>query len=156
MRHHLLGCLIRLPAMPASHQAIQILLYSDDSTVRASIVSALGRRVSIDLAEHEILGFATADALRLYVDRRGAGGKCRADLFILDGEAVPEGGMGVARQLKDEVFECPPVLVITGRADDAWLAAWSRADGILTHPIDPFMLASTVAKLLRPRSLTTA
>jgi DNA-binding response OmpR family regulator len=134
----------------------QIVVYSDDSTVRAFIVSALGRRISEDLAEHEIVEFATADALRLYIDRRGSGEQCRADLFILDGEAVPEGGMSVARQLKDEVFECPPVLVIIGRADDAWLAAWSRADGVLMHPIDPFVMASTIAKLLRPRSLTTA
>jgi hypothetical protein len=132
--------------MPASAQRTQIIVYSDDSTVRASIASALGHRVSEDLPEHEIVEFATADALRMYVDRKGAGGKCRADLFILDGEAVPEGGMGVARQLKDEVFEC----------HDAWLAAWSRAEGVVNHPIDPFVLAATAAKLLRPRSLATA
>lgn len=143
--------------MSASNPRTQIIVYSDDSSVRASIVSALGRRVSADLPEHEIHEFATADALRLYIDRKGPGGKFRADLFILDGEAVPEGGMGIARQLKDEVFECPPVLVITGRADDAWLAAWSRADSAtVTHPIDPFILADCVADLLRSRSLTTA
>jgi len=142
--------------MPASAQRTQIIVYSDDSTVRASIASALGHRVSEDLPEHEIVEFATADALRMYVDRKGAGGKCRADLFILDGEAVPEGGMGVARQLKDEVFECPPVILITARADDAWLAAWSRAEGVVNHPIDPFVLAATAAKLLRPRSLASA
>lgn len=119
-------------------------------------MAALGRRVSTDLPEHEIHEFATGDALRLYIDRKGSGGKFRADLFILDGEAVPEGGMGIARQLKDEVFECPPVLVITARPDDAWLATWSRADGTVMHPIDPFTLAGSVADLLRSRSLTTA
>lgn len=142
--------------MSAPSRRTQIIVYSDDSTVRASIVAALGRRVLADLPEHEIHEFATADALRLYIDRKGSGGKLRADLFILDGEAVPEGGMGIARQLKDEVFECPPVLVITGRADDAWLAAWSRADGTVMHPIDPFTFAGCVAKLLRARSLTIA
>ena len=35
--------------------------------------------------------------------------------------------MGIAKQLKDEIENCPPVLVLTGRADDAWLASWSRA-----------------------------
>jgi DNA-binding response OmpR family regulator len=142
--------------MSASLRPTQIIVYSDDSTVRASIVGALGRRVSQDLPEHEILEFATGDALRLFVDKTGPDSRCRADLFILDGEAVPEGGMGIARQLKDEVYECPPVLVIIGRADDAWLAAWSRADGVLTHPIDPFTMVDTVGKLLRPRSLSTA
>ena len=143
--------------MSASSRRTQIIVYSDDSTVRASIVAALGRRVSAELPEHEIHEFATGDALRLYIDRKGSDGKFRADLFILDGEAVPEGGMGISRQLKDEVFECPPILVITARADDAWLAAWSRADSAtVMHPIDPFILADCVAELLRSRSLTTA
>jgi hypothetical protein len=142
--------------MSASRNRYRIVVYSDDSTVRASVVSALGQRVAHDLPAHEIFEFATAAALRVFVDKTGPEGECRADLFILDGEAVPEGGMGVARQLKDEVFECPPVLLLTGRADDAWLAAWSRADGVLMHPIDPFTLSKSVAQLLRSRSLTTA
>ena len=37
-------------------------------------------------------------------------------------------GMGICRQLKDEIFRCPPILVLTGRPQDGWLAAWSRAD----------------------------
>src|SRR5450756_914652 len=98
--------------MSASRHHTQIIVYSDDSTVRASIIAALGHRVSDDLPEHEILEFATGAALRVYLDRKGPDAKCGADLLILDGEAVPEGGMGIARQLKDEVFECPPVLVI--------------------------------------------
>lgn len=57
--------------------------------------------------------------------------------------------MGVARQLKDEVFNCPPILVITARKEDAWLATWSRAEANVLHPIDPFTLAETVADLLR-------
>ena len=77
------------------------------------------------------------------------GGESAIDLFILDGEAVPEGGMGIARQLKDELFNCPPVLLITGRKEDKWLAAWSRAEASVIHPIDPFTLANTVAELLR-------
>ena len=125
-----------------------IAIYSDDSTVRGSIKSALGKRVSKELPESEIKEFATADALRLFVDS-----KKHIDLFILDGEAVPEGGMGVARQLKDEVFNCPPVLLITGRAQDNWLATWSRAEATVTHPIDPFTLADRVAALLKSSAL---
>ncbi|MCV7063842.1 hypothetical protein H7I76_33135, partial [Mycolicibacterium vaccae] len=30
------------------------------------------------------------------------------DLVILDGEAAPVGGMGIAKQLKDEIGHCPP------------------------------------------------
>ena len=71
------------------------------------------------------------------------------DLAILDGEAVP-GGMGLCRQLKDEILRCPPMLVIIGRADDAWLATWSRAEAAVPHPIDPIQLAEAVIGLLRP------
>ena len=77
-------------------------------------------------------------------------------LFILDGEATPEGGMGVARQLKDEVFNCPPVLLLVARKEDAWLAAWSMAEASVVHPIDPFTLAKTAAQLLRGTSLVSA
>ena len=129
-----------------------IIVYSDDSSVRSAIVAALGKRVADDMPEHQIEEFATAPALRAFTDRKSTSGALRADLFILDGEAVPEGGMGVARQLKDEVFNCPPVLLITGRREDAWLAAWSRAEASVIHPIDPFILANTVADLLRTNS----
>jgi hypothetical protein len=134
--------------MSAARKPI-IIVYSDDSSVRATIVAALGKRTAADLPEHQIEEFATAPALRAFVDRKSTSGDLRADLFILDGEAVPEGGMGVARQLKDEIFNCPPVLLITGRREDAWLAAWSRAEASVIHPIDPFTLANTVADLLR-------
>jgi DNA-binding response OmpR family regulator len=128
-------------------EKLVIALYSDDSSVRASVISALGKQLDSTLAVHEIKEFATADALRLYVDS-----KKQVDLFVLDGEAVPEGGMGVARQLKDEVFNCPPVLLITGRAQDNWLAAWSKAEGTVTHPIDPFTIAAKCAALLKSDS----
>ncbi|MFZ2228282.1 MAG: hypothetical protein WA090_06950 [Candidatus Nanopelagicaceae bacterium] len=133
--------------MGATTARTKILVYSDDSTVRAAILSALGTRVSVDLPEHDISEFATADALRAVIDASKSGSA--ADLIILDAEAVPEGGMGVSRQLKDEVFQCPPILLITARPDDAWLAAWSRADATVLGPIDPFTFANAVAELLR-------
>jgi DNA-binding response OmpR family regulator len=140
----------------SSNRKNQIVIYSDDSSVREAIVLALGKQVANDLGEHEIHEFATGPALRQYIDRNGIDGKFKADLFILDGEAVPEGGMGIARQLKDEVFNCPPVLLITGRVQDAWLAAWSRAEASVSHPIDPFTLSRTVADLLRTSALTSS
>ncbi len=135
--------------MDASQKQLRIVVYSDDMTVRAHIAAALGSRVAPDLAPHTITEFATGPALRLYVDGQARKGELGIDLFILDGEAAPEGGMGIARQLKDEVFNCPPVLVITARKEDAWLATWSRAEANVLHPIDPFTLAETVADLLR-------
>ena len=134
----------------------QIIIYSDDSSVRSSIVSALGVRAAKDLPEHELHEFATGSALRAYVDSKNLAGGFRADLFILDGEAAQEGGLGIARQLKDEVFNCPPILVITGRKEDKWLAAWSLAEASVVHPIDPFPLAKSAADLLRGSSVVSA
>ncbi|MEY4683396.1 MAG: hypothetical protein RL534_815, partial [Actinomycetota bacterium] len=111
----------------------RVLIYSDDSSVRGAIKAALGSKLAADLPI-ETIEFATADALRQYVDQTDTKGQVRADLFILDGEAVPEGGIGVARQLKDEVFNCPPSIVLIARQSDSWLAAWSRAEASLQHP----------------------
>jgi len=140
----------------SSTQKPIVIVYSDDSSVRQAVVAALGQKVANDLPEHQIVEFATGAALRSYIDKKSVSGNLRADLFILDGEAVPEGGMGIARQLKDEVFNCPPVLLITGRREDAWLAAWSRAEASVIHPIDPFTLANTVASIMRTSAVATA
>jgi len=149
--------LIRIANMSSNETSkIRVVIYSHDSAVRAAVISALGRKIAADLPTHEVLEFATAPALRAFVDRPDLAGNFKADLFILDGEATPEGGLGIARQLKDEVFNCPPVLAITGRKEDAWLAAWSKVEASVIHPIDPFTLARTVADLLRTGSLTSA
>ena len=142
---------VRIDLMSEQILKKQIVIYSDDSSVRASIVASLGRRVASDLAEHTIHEFATGPALRAFVDSGAP-----VDLFILDGESAPEGGLGIARQLKDEVFNCPPVLVITGRVQDSWLAAWSLAEASVVHPIDPFTMAQTAAQLLRGSKLVTS
>jgi DNA-binding response OmpR family regulator len=128
-------------------EVLTILLYASDRTTRQNVRLALGRKVAADLPPIRVLEVATQAAV---VSAMDAGG---IDLAILDGEAVP-GGMGLCRQLKDEILRCPPILVLIGRADDAWLATWSRADGAVSHPIDPIRLPATVAALLRPRTST--
>jgi DNA-binding response OmpR family regulator len=73
----------------------------------------------------------------------------RVDLAILDGEAQPTGGIGLTRQLKNEITDCPPIVVAVRRKDDRWLATWSQADAVLVHPLDPLTAAETVAGVLR-------
>jgi CheY-like chemotaxis protein len=124
---------------------LALLLYSDDVDTRAAVRLAIGRRVSADLPEVEWTECATAPALIAAVDRGGH------DVLILDGEAAPAGGLGLCKQLKDEIFRCPPILVLTGRPQDAWLATWSRADAAVPHPLDPGALAEAVAGLARRR-----
>ena len=132
---------------PRDEEVLTILLYASDRTTRDSVRLALGRKVASDLPPIQVLEVATQPALISTMDAGGV------DLAILDGEAVP-GGMGLCRQLKDEILRCPPIMVLIGRPDDAWLATWSRADGALSHPVDPVRLPAAVAKLLRPRVST--
>jgi DNA-binding response OmpR family regulator len=129
----------------SSERPLKVLVYSDDRTTRESVRLALGKRPAADLPTLEYVECATEPAVIKTMDKGGI------DLAILDGEAVPAGGMGIARQLKDEIFQCPPVLVITGRPQDAWLATWSRAEAAVSHPIDPVRLAEVTADLLRQR-----
>lgn len=122
---------------------LRILVYSDNPRAREQVRLALGRRVHPDLPELAYVEVATAPVV---IEQMDAGG---FDLAILDGEATPVGGMGIAKQLKDEIENCPPILVLTGRPDDAWLANWSRAEAAVPHPIDPIRLGDAVVSLLR-------
>jgi DNA-binding response OmpR family regulator len=131
---------------PASEpRALRVLVYSSNRITRDHVIASLGSRPAPELPRIEVEQVATEPAV---IRRMDAGG---VDLAILDGEASPAGGMGIARQLKDEVFRCPPVLVLTGRPQDAWLATWSRADAVVPHPIDPVALVEAAASLLRRR-----
>jgi DNA-binding response OmpR family regulator len=127
-----------------------VLVYSDDVDVRQRVILALGRRPHPDLPELTYVEVATEPVVMANMDAGGI------DLAILDGEAVPAGGLGIAKQLKDEIYRCPPVLVLTGRPQDAWLATWSRAEAAVPHPIDPVQLADTVVALLRSRVPATS
>ena len=124
---------------------LKVLVYSDDVNTRQQVMLALGSRPHPDLPELEYVEVATEPVVMSNMD---AG---HIDLVILDGEAVPAGGLGIAKQLKDEIYDCPPVLVLTGRPQDAWLATWSRAEAACPHPLDPVQLAESVISLLRSR-----
>jgi DNA-binding response OmpR family regulator len=128
-------------------ELLTILLYASDRTTRQNVRLVLGRKVAADLPPIRVLEVATQAAVLSAMDAGGI------DLAILDGEAVP-GGMGLCRQLKDEILRCPPILVLIGRTDDAWLATWSRAESAVSHPIDPIRLPTAVAALLRARTST--
>ena len=54
-------------------------------------------------------------------------------------------------QMKDELDPSPPVLVLLGRADDRWLAEWSRADAVATLPVDPIALAEAFVEMVEKR-----
>jgi DNA-binding NarL/FixJ family response regulator len=128
--------------------AIQVLVYSDDASTRAEIRLAVGRKPAADLPMIEFIECATQPAALELLDEAAKTGA--VDLVIVDAEARP-GGLGLCRQLKDEIYECPPVLAIIARRDDGWLATWSRADGVVGRPVDPIAVAGAVTDLIRQR-----
>ena len=122
-----------------------VVVYSDDATVRDQVRGAVGRRPAEDLGRIEWLECSTGKQVLAAVDGGGV------DAVVLDGEAWPTGGIGLAKQMKDELRDCPPTLVLIAREADRWLATWSQADAVVPHPIDPAEMTGAVAELLRRR-----
>ncbi|ATL27155.1 hypothetical protein [Streptomyces formicae] len=122
-----------------------VLVYSDNASTREQVRLATGRRPATDVPEVEFVECATPAAVLKELDRGGI------DVCVLDGEARPAGGMGVCRQIKDEIFRAPPTLLLIGRPQDAWLATWSRAEAAVTLPVEPVEFAAALAALLRTR-----
>jgi DNA-binding response OmpR family regulator len=125
---------------------MKILVYSHDANTRAQVRLAIGRRPAPGLPAVEFVEVATEPAVFARLDAGDI------DVAILDGEAQPAGGMGICRQAKDEIYQCPPIMVLIARRDDGWLATWSRADAVAGQPIDAVALAQGVAGLMRGRA----
>jgi len=126
---------------------LKILVFSHRPEVRERIVTAVGRRPAADIGRVVYHESATISDVLMEMD----GGT--VDLAILDGEAQPTGGIGLCRQLKNEIDDCPPIVIAIRRKDDRWLATWSQADAVLVHPLDPLTAAETVADVLRNQHL---
>lgn len=130
-----------------TYAPLRVLVYSSDSEFRSGVQQALGRVPDNDIAPVQFVDAATHDAAVLNMTSG------TIDLAVLDGEARPSGGIGLAKQLKDELLQYLPIVVITARADDAWLARWCGADAVMSRPLDPVTLRQLVLPLLRGRML---
>ena len=122
-----------------------VVLFSEDDAVREQVIFALGRHPAKDVELVFLEATKGSEAVALIEGHY-------VDLAILDGEAQPTGGAGLARQLKYELDDCPPVLVLTRRAVDEWIARWSLAEGTLLLPLDPLTTSRTVVDMLRARA----
>jgi DNA-binding response OmpR family regulator len=132
---------VSLDAAPAT-----VLVFSQRAEVRAAVRTALGRSPAPDVGPLSYVECTSGDEVVAAVDGGGI------DLCVLDGEAQPTGGMGISRQLKYEVADCPALVVLIARQADRWLAHWSLADASLAYPVDPLTAADVVAALLRERA----
>ncbi|SCL17997.1 hypothetical protein GA0074692_0299 [Micromonospora pallida] len=125
-----------------SDRLYTVLLYSDDPQVRDRMRLAVGTRPAADLRVEFVDAASYAECIRLFDDYE-------IHLMVLDGEATPAGGIGIARQVKDDRADAPPTCVVIARAADRWLAAYAEVDATLVHPLDPVTTGATVAELLR-------
>lgn len=129
-----------------SEAPVKVLLFSDDRTVREQVRLTLGRKVASDLPEIEVFEVATQGALLRTLDAGMDYG-----LIIMDGNAQPSGGFGLAHQVKEEYADCSPVMLLISREADAWLASWSRAEAVAPFPVDPITMPQQAANLIRAR-----
>ena len=124
---------------------LTVVVYSQHADLRSAVRTAVGRRAAADLGRIDWVECANYSQLRNQLDSGDI------DLVIVDGDAQPSGGIGLSRQFKNEIEDCPPIIVLLARAQDRWLAAWSQADATIVLPLDPVLAASTVAQILRAR-----
>jgi DNA-binding response OmpR family regulator len=122
---------------------VTVLVYSQHEDVRTAVRTAVGRRAASDLGRIDWVECANYSQVKDQLDSGDI------DLAILDGDAQPTGGIGLSRQFKNEISDCPPIIVLILREVDRWLATWSQADGVIVRPIDPVAAAATVAETLR-------
>jgi DNA-binding response OmpR family regulator len=128
-----------------SPRSLTVVVYSQLADLRAKVRTAVGRRAAPDLGRIDWIECVNYSQLRNQLDSGDI------DLVIVDGDAQPSGGIGLCRQFKNEITDCPPIIVLLARAQDRWLAAWSQADATIVRPFDPVLAASAVAQVLRDR-----
>ncbi len=126
-------------------ERVSVLVYSNSADLRAQVRTNVGRRPAPDTGRIDWVECASGADVQRELDEGGI------DVAILDGEAQPTGGMGLARQFKNELADCPPIVVLIARPQDGWLASWSLADAVINTPVDPVESASVVAEQLRQR-----
>ncbi len=125
---------------------LTVVVYSQHADLRAAVRTAVGRRAGAGLGRIDWVECANYSQLRNQLDSGDV------DLVLVDGDAQPTGGIGLCRQFKNEITDCPPIVVLLERSQDRWLAAWSQADATLVRPLDPVVAVRTVAELLRARA----
>lgn len=128
-----------------STERVTVLVYSHRPEFRAQVRTAVGRRPAPGSPRIDWLECGTSAEI---VEQLDLG---EIELVILDGESQPTGGMGLARQFKYEILDCPPIVVVVARKQDGWLASWSLADAVISQPLDPVSAAAIVAEQLDAR-----
>ena len=128
-----------------SETPVKVLVFSDNSSTRQAVITGVGFKASKDTAPIEWLEAATSFGVFELVDSPDIA------VLVLDGETQKEGGMSVAKELANTRENLPPILMLTARPQDQWLATWAGASRIVSAPFDSQELQENLAELLRAR-----
>ena len=108
-----------------SEETVTILVFSDDKDKRSAVINGIGLRASKDTPRIEWVEAATGFGVRDAFDQQDFA------MLILDAETKKEGGMSVAQDLRETRDDVPPIVFLTARAQDEWLATWAGASAIV-------------------------
>lgn len=136
---------------PGAADRLELLVFSDDANVRREVIEGIGRRPAKGMPLVTWFEAATAEGVRLAMKDRAEAGRRPFDALVLDGEVKKYGGMGLAHELFTEMDRRPPVLLLTARPQDDWLAAWSKVEAVVPRPLEPLALQEGVVAALRAR-----
>lgn len=122
---------------------IDIVVYSDNADTRTTVVNGVGLKAAKDLPAINWIETATGPGtITAFLDNQ-------PDVLVLDGESAKVGGMAVAREIRDRFEGIPPIVILTARPQDEWLAKWAGACATVTAPLDPLKLQEAVSKAIR-------
>jgi CheY-like chemotaxis protein len=122
---------------------VKVQLVSANPRVNSVVRTALVGREGLEIFE-----VATPQRALQQIDEHGDGAY---DVVVADNDMHPTGGYFLAREIKARGQmgrAMPPVVLLIGREQDAWLSNWSQADAYVVKPVDPFDLLETLEALV--------
>lgn len=142
----LLYAVLNAVTVPSARQRTVLILDND------AVLARLYQRVLEKASRQVVVAERAADMLAVFRTRW-------VDLVILEVGLPDLDGREVISALKKNPITAPIPLCVVTSQQQPWLEAECRAlgaDQFLTKPVDPTMLAETVAELLAPRVETPA
>lgn len=120
---------------------MRVLVLSDEPGVRQRATTNLRMRPDVEIVEVDSA-----------LEAHGAVETGQFDVLVFDGDLEPEGGYSVLYEIRQAGLldgqPTPPALVLAGREQDRWLAAWAGANQVIVKPADPFEVARAVTELV--------
>lgn len=122
-----------------AEESIDIIVYSDDYTVRQKVIEGVGLRAAKDQPTINWTEAATADGLQIKINEGNF------PIAIVDAEATKVSGLAAAKTISLEEDKVPLFIAILARPQDNWLADFAGITMTVDHPINPIQLQEAVA-----------